>query len=294
MIKDKFKQFRTKIKTKYTNSRDKIKRKYISYKEGIKENFKFYKQEFKNSLKDMKHIKTFNRQIPNILTFIRLIGAIPAGLMFYFGNPYIALGLIAFLWGTDAIDGPIARKFNIQSKLGADMDAIADKAMFLGSAIPLITTAPILLVTFLLEGVISAINVSGRAEGLDTKTVKSGKKKTIALALTLIAGYLVKFLSLPTIILSALTAATGVYQIIAIKDYIKEYKKMSKEKTEGTDTNKEELELEKEEPEEEKELTKEKDRNLKSKLIKLKEFLLSTKEPDKLDKPKTKTKKKNK
>lgn len=295
MIKRKFLEYKDKFKKFKEKNKEKNKVELKSYKEGIKANLKDYKKEFKKSWEDIKHIKTFYKQIPNILTFTRLIGAIPAGLMFYFGNPYIALGLIGLLWGTDAIDGQIARKYKIESKLGADMDAIADKAMFLGSAIPLITTSPMLLLTFFLEGVISAINVSGRAKGLDTKTVMSGKKKTIALALTLIAGYLVKFLSMPSIILSILMGVTAIFQGIAIKDYIKEYRRMNDIQKNGKKVEEEktkDLDLQKDKTKEET-LSKENKKTLLDRLRKAKEFLLSTREPDKVSKPKTKTKEKN-
>jgi len=158
-----------------------------------------YKEEFKKSINNLKSIKTFHKQIPNILTFLRLVGAIPAGLLFYI-NPSLSIGLIAFLWFTDAIDGRIAKKFNAQSKLGADMDAFADKIMFLASSIPLMSFTPSLILNFILEGVISLVNVTGRIKGLDTKTVLSGKIKTVSLSLTLVSGYLVQYFRMPLIL----------------------------------------------------------------------------------------------
>ena len=189
---------------------------------------KKYEKEVRNSINDLKNIKTFHRQIPNLLTFLRLVGAIPAGLLFSF-NPSLSIGLISFLWFTDAIDGRIAKKFNAQSKLGADMDAFADKIMFLASSLPLMTFAPGLIFNFILEGVISLINVIGRIKGLDTKTVLSGKIKTVSLAFTLVSGYLVQYFRIPSIILNILMNLTTGLQFIAIKDYICEFIRMDKE-----------------------------------------------------------------
>lgn len=234
-----------------------------------------YKEEFKKSIEELKQKETFYKQIPNLLTFIRLVGAIPAGLMYYL-NPTFSLWAIAILWFTDTIDGKIARKFNLQSKLGADMDAVADKIMFLGSALPLLGGAPGLILNFILEGIISGINVAGRMKGLNTKTVFSGKVKTVSLAITLVLGYLAQFLGFPTFIFNLLRGVTTVCQFVAIKDYIINFVKMSKEQEKNVE---QEDVIEILEPE-----NKEED-SLIEQLKREKEFLLSTKEPDKVSKP---------
>ena len=73
-----------------------------------------YKKEIKHSIEDLKHKDSFHKQIPNLLTFIRLIGAIPAGIMYYI-NLNLFVTSISLLWFTDAIDGRIAKKLNAQS-----------------------------------------------------------------------------------------------------------------------------------------------------------------------------------
>ena len=71
--------------------------------------------------------------IPNILTLLRLIAAPAVPLMFlYFSRPWadwaaLALFLIAAV--TDWIDGYLARSWQQESRFGAAMDPIADKAM---------------------------------------------------------------------------------------------------------------------------------------------------------------------
>ena len=185
-----------------------------------------YKREIEHSIEDLKRKNTFHKQIPNLLTFIRLIGAIPAGIMYYV-NLKLFVSSISFLWFTDAIDGRIAKKLNAQSKLGADMDALADKIMFLGSSIPLLGSVPVLIFNFMMEGVISGINVFGRMKGLNTKTVLSGKIKTVSLALTLISGYLVQFFGMSVSILNLLIVLTSLLQIVSIKDYILEFKRLN-------------------------------------------------------------------
>lgn len=245
--------------------------------------FDKYKNDIKKAIDDLKHKDRFYKQIPNLLTFMRLVLALPAGLLYYV-NPTVSLFGIAILWLTDAIDGKIARKFELQSKLGADMDTVADKIMFLASAIPLLSATPFLGVNLLLEGVISAINVAGRIKGLNTKTVLSGKIKTISMALTLIFGYLTKIIGLSEIY-KILVGMTTVLQGVAIKDYISEFIKMDNEKKDNVVVEQEKHdnnELLNDEEMQEKTLVPEVEISMSEQLKNLKTFVLSSQQPDKV------------
>ena len=71
--------------------------------------------------------------LPNILTVLRLIAAPGVALMFlYFHRPqadWLALALFITAAITDWFDGYLARAWKQESKFGAMMDPIADKAM---------------------------------------------------------------------------------------------------------------------------------------------------------------------
>jgi CDP-diacylglycerol--glycerol-3-phosphate 3-phosphatidyltransferase len=71
--------------------------------------------------------------IPNILTTLRLLAAPGLAVMFlYFTRPYadwFALVLFVLAALTDWIDGHLARSWKQETKLGAMLDPIADKAM---------------------------------------------------------------------------------------------------------------------------------------------------------------------
>lgn len=71
--------------------------------------------------------------LPNILTVMRLVAAPLVPLMFlYFHRPWAdwaALALFVVAAITDWFDGHLARKWNQESRFGAAMDPIADKAM---------------------------------------------------------------------------------------------------------------------------------------------------------------------
>jgi len=69
------------------------------------------------------------RLIPNALTVLRLLLALPVGWLILdqqYG-PALALGLIAGL--TDAVDGWLARRLNAYSAFGAVLDPVADKVL---------------------------------------------------------------------------------------------------------------------------------------------------------------------
>ena len=71
--------------------------------------------------------------IPNILTMLRLLAAPGVAVMFlYFNRPWadwFALVLFVSAAVTDYIDGYLAREWKQETKLGAMLDPIADKAM---------------------------------------------------------------------------------------------------------------------------------------------------------------------
>lgn len=68
--------------------------------------------------------------IPNLLSIFRLL-LIPVFVVFYFSNlqysGIIAAGVLILSGLTDVLDGIIARKFNMISKLGKILDPLADK-----------------------------------------------------------------------------------------------------------------------------------------------------------------------
>jgi CDP-diacylglycerol--glycerol-3-phosphate 3-phosphatidyltransferase len=71
--------------------------------------------------------------LPNLLTILRLLAAPAVAVMFlYFNRPWadwFALCLFLAAAATDWIDGRLARAWGQETKLGAMLDPIADKAM---------------------------------------------------------------------------------------------------------------------------------------------------------------------
>ena len=196
----------------------------------MKEYMKRYCDDFENWIGYVKEVKTWYKLIPNLLTISRPLGMIPANILFFTGHVIPAIILTGCLLFTDFFDGKLARKWGVTSRLGADLDAVGDKIIFLGLALPLLVNVPGLAVNFLLEAAIAGVNVYGRLNDLETKTVFSGKVKTWFLSFTLIVGYLVQLFNLPMLIFNTLMLLTCFSQGFALSDYISNYKKMEFDK----------------------------------------------------------------
>lgn len=69
--------------------------------------------------------------IPNMLTVIRLL-LIPVFIGYYTsGQPILALTVYLLAGVTDVLDGYIARRYDLSTKLGTVLDPLADKLMLL-------------------------------------------------------------------------------------------------------------------------------------------------------------------
>ncbi|MGD0571873.1 MAG: CDP-alcohol phosphatidyltransferase family protein [Sedimentisphaerales bacterium] len=142
--------------------------------------------------------------VPNILTFGRLVLTILLlGMLLYipqakdrtfvFDNA-LTVFIIAAL--TDIIDGPIARKLNVASKLGRMLDPLADKILVCGSFIcfaiigkPSLFAIPetymnvirwaIAAILIGREGYVTILRHIAEAKGIDFRAVASGKIKMV-------------------------------------------------------------------------------------------------------------------
>ena len=78
---------------------------------------------------------SFKKNIPNIITFIRIL-LIPAFIIVFFEvSPLIALIVFIFACLTDLLDGYLARKFDAISNFGKLFDPLADKLMQLSALV---------------------------------------------------------------------------------------------------------------------------------------------------------------
>ena len=184
--------------------------------------FSGYKEQFKEALTDLKTKGRRYKQIPNILTLLRLTAPLvilPAAIA---GNIPLIVGSTAFFGLTDLADGQIARRCNLTSKLGAELDALADK-LFAGTLLLAASVAnPALLINVGLEMGIAGINIYQKTKGKETGSTMMGKVKTFALFPLAGAGILSSVL--PPAVLSTLAITTTGLQAMTIASYLSKYR----------------------------------------------------------------------
>lgn len=85
-------------------------------------------KEIRNQLKSLTtHEEVWN--VPNVLTFSRLIAAPAVGYLILHDHHAWALGLFAYAGITDLLDGWIARRWKLQTVVGSVVDPMADKLL---------------------------------------------------------------------------------------------------------------------------------------------------------------------
>lgn len=166
--------------------------------------------------------------VPNILTLIRII-LIPIYLMIFFSNMenrILYAGIIFILAGiSDILDGHIARKHNLITKLGSVLDPFADKMMTF--AVLISFTKAELIPSWILKalGVKEAIMILGGAilylfKG--NQVLPSNKYGKIATASFYAAALSIIF-HLPQGLSKGLFLGTVVLNILAFFNYFMSY-----------------------------------------------------------------------
>ena len=193
-------------------------------KQEIINDFKSFKTDLKN--------KNYKKQIANILTSIRLLSPFILIPLFYFNKLKIAFIMIIIFALTDTFDGYFARKYNAISTFGKYLDAFVDKVFALTILISLIIKTVIynnnfylIIITIILELIISCINLYSFFKELKPSSTKWGKIKTIFLFSLLALLFLNKVINLPSNLLLIFNIITIVLQLITIISYFLQIKK---------------------------------------------------------------------
>lgn len=193
-------------------------------KQEIINDFKTFKTDLKN--------KNYKKQIANILTSIRLLSPFILIPLFYFNKLKIAFIMIIIFALTDTFDGYFARKYNAISTFGKYLDAFVDKVFALTILISLIIKTVIynnnfylIIITIILELIISCINLYSFFKELKPSSTKWGKIKTIFLFSLLTLLFLNKVFNLPSNLLLIFNIITIILQLITIISYFMQIKK---------------------------------------------------------------------
>ncbi|MCK6552609.1 CDP-diacylglycerol--glycerol-3-phosphate 3-phosphatidyltransferase [Myxococcota bacterium] len=122
---------------------------------------------------------------PNLVTYVRIL-AIPGVLVIMeFDSPrnaFLAAMIFAIASATDALDGWLARRFNLTSVLGKLLDPLADKLIVLGTLIMLLhlgrVNAWIVFILLARDILINGLRTIAMGEGLVIAARDLGKQKT--------------------------------------------------------------------------------------------------------------------
>ena len=176
----------------------------------------------------MRHIN-WRREIltvPNLLSLLRIL-LIPVYMTVYLkGARPLAAGLLAFSCLTDAVDGWIARRFQMISTLGKILDPIADKAtqftLTYSLSLDYPALQPVLLLFIIKEGfqLIAGI-IAWRNGKILPGALMVGKVCTAVLFVSLIAMVLFPDLSCNTA--AAIAVTDGCFLAFSFANYILAY-----------------------------------------------------------------------
>ncbi|MCL2068285.1 MAG: CDP-diacylglycerol--glycerol-3-phosphate 3-phosphatidyltransferase [Oscillospiraceae bacterium] len=123
--------------------------------------------------------------LPNKLTVLRVL-MIPLFLLFYYTGGYLAAFFTFALASiTDALDGYLARKYNLVTDFGKLMDPLADKLLTIAAFVVIISRmTPIYIVCLVIiisrEFIVTSIRLVAAEKGIIIAADKWGKLKTVS------------------------------------------------------------------------------------------------------------------
>ena len=160
------------------------------------------------------------KNIPNILTSIRIILTPFIIYLSYVDNIIGALILVFVASITDMFDGMIARKYHFTSDLGAKLDTISDK-LFAGClVISQILKNKLFILCLIGEILIATINLISYFKNFNPKTKYIGKIKTTVLFITVGLGFLNLLFPNITILVNIFIIISFILQIISSLFYL--------------------------------------------------------------------------
>lgn len=173
--------------------------------------------------------------LPNFITLIRIF-LIPIYLLVFFSsieNRFLIAGLIFLLAGiTDILDGYVARKYNLQTDLGAILDPFADKMMMFSVLISFFSAKLIPQWVLLALGIKEIVMILGSGfmyftyENVVVPANKFGKIGTISFYVAIISI----IIKLPLLFSKILLISTVIINMVAFINYFIIFLSVRKEK----------------------------------------------------------------
>lgn len=168
--------------------------------------------------------------IPNIITTSRII-SLTLGFIFFI-NDKILLSIALYIYGaiSDALDGYFARKYSAYTKFGKYLDAVSDKLYFLSLIlILLIYKYYVIIIPFIMELTITAINYLIIRNNKKVFTERVGKFKTTLLMINLISGVISIKIKIFTYVFIIILPLVLYFEMQTIFAYINQLHNKSKE-----------------------------------------------------------------
>jgi len=165
----------------------------------------------------------YKKYIPNILTISRMI---LTPFIVYLGltnHIKILIGMAIIIALTDSLDGILARRWQVQSELGAKLDAIADKVLAIGLLIILIVRNHSFFYVLILECIIAFLNLYFYFRRGIVNSLMIGKIKTWIIFITIIIGLLDLVFESWNIPIDYFVWFTVIWQIGSLLSYVKYY-----------------------------------------------------------------------
>jgi cardiolipin synthase (CMP-forming) len=175
------------------------------------------------------------RQLPNLISSIRMLLAVPIAVALVRHQPVTTLWLFAVAAASDGLDGFLAKRFGWRTELGGILDPIADKLLMatvfvilalLGSVPLWLTTAVIARDCIIVLGAISYRVLLGPVKARPSKVSKINTLCQAAFVLVVIAEQQFSWLRVLALWLGALVFVTVVVSGI---DYVLVYGRQAAE-----------------------------------------------------------------
>lgn len=166
-------------------------------------------------------MNTFKKNIPNIISTLRIMLAIIFPFIFIANKINLAFIIFVTAAISDALDGFLARKWNVISDYGKRIDPIADKYLSCSALILIsIFENALLSIVLILEFIIIINNILLYAKKKNIYVSKSGKIKTVLLFSTIAMALISIMDDSYLLFLYILLISTIILQLISIRGYV--------------------------------------------------------------------------
>ncbi len=167
------------------------------------------------------------RQIPNIISIMRLILVVPFVAFLLSGDYRIAFYLFTIAGISDAVDGFLARQFNWSSNFGAFIDPLADKILLVSGFVGLawlgqmpmwVAVLIVLRDIIIMSGILGLYYVVGDISFKPTLISKLNTVLQVLLIFLILLG--LSFVALPSIVINSLMFVMVLTVIFTLVDYV--------------------------------------------------------------------------